>query len=238
MAKDYFEFKQFVVNQDKCAMKVGTDSVLLGGWVAAEGNLNILDIGAGTGILSLMLAQKTIGIIDAIELDEQAALQAEENFSLSTWRGRLNCYNQSLQEFARTVKKRYDLIISNPPYFSIGIRSDESNRALARHTDSLSYNELVSLSRKLLKPTGRFTVIVPNDTRRQMIRQFHSNEMWVMREARIRPKENMEFNRVLFECALKMPAYYSIEEIIVEEKNRYRYHRSFKKYTKDYYLDF
>src|ERR1043166_5945137 len=117
MGETSFRFRQFTVHQDKCAMKVGTDAVLLGAWVNPGSAKRILDIGTGTGLIALMLAQKSTAKIDAVDIDEEAFLQARENFRISPWFQRLGIYHQTFQEFAQENSDKYDLIVSNPPYF-------------------------------------------------------------------------------------------------------------------------
>lgn len=149
-----FKFKQFSVNQDRCAMKIGTDSVLLGAWTSIEYKANsILDIGAGTGILSLMMAQRSSAeIIDAIEIDDEAYEQCVENFENSPWADRLFCYHASLEEFVAEIDNKYDLIISNPPFFEGSLdRSDKNPRAIARTNDYLPFNYLCESVSQLLQ---------------------------------------------------------------------------------------
>ncbi len=147
-------------------MKVCTDTCLFGAWVAEKMKnekvkiKNILDIGTGTGLLSLMLAQKLNAKIDAVEIDEQAALQAKENFEASEWNKQLSVFNTPIQQFNSTVT--YDLIISNPPFFEESLRSSNHQKNLAKHSCGLSYNELVDVVRKLLNHEGRFTILLPH----------------------------------------------------------------------------
>ena len=145
MPNEPFQFKQFSIEQDKTAMKVGTDGVLLGAWVAISSNpFSILDVGAGTGLIALMLAQRSNAeTIDAVELNEEAYEQTVENFEKSDWSDRLFCYHASLQEFTNEFEDKYDLIVSNPPFYTATYKELPSSRALARHTESLSYSELL-----------------------------------------------------------------------------------------------
>ncbi len=154
MAESYFRFKNFEIHQDRCAMKVGTDGVLLGSWIQPEKNIkHILDIGTGTGLLALMLAQKSGAMIDAIDIDESSVKQASENFSNSPWPERLKAIHCSLQQFSISAAGKYDLIVSNPPYFSDSYKTADSPRTLARHSDkSLSFEALID---------GAFYLILP-----------------------------------------------------------------------------
>ena len=157
MEDSIFRFKQFSVAHDKCAMKVNTDGVLLGAWTDPDGAKQILDIGTGTGVIALVLAQKTPGAkIDAIDIDEGAALQAKENFAASPWSDRLHAIHSSLQNY--TTDKKYDLIISNPPYF---VNDYNPGMNIAKHTLTLSHTELVSGINRLLTGTGTAMITLP-----------------------------------------------------------------------------
>ncbi len=163
MSNKPFKFKQFEINQDKCAMKIGTDGVLLGAWTSIQQNpFSILDIGAGTGIIALMLAQRSHAeLIDAIEIDGDAYEQCVNNFEQSPWGDRLFCYHASLDEFVAEIEDQYDLIISNPPFYSEDYKSENQQRDLARFNDALPFDHLIESVSKLLSENGIFSVIVP-----------------------------------------------------------------------------
>lgn len=156
-----FEFKKFSVHHDRCAMKVGTDAVLLGSWVDVGKAKKILDIGAGSGVIALMLAQRTVDTvhIDAIEIEKEDASQAEENVLRSPWLNKISIFEKSIQEFDRGIQ--YDLIVSNPPYFVDSLLPPTPHRARTRHTQQLTYDELITHSIRLLHPSGTLTVILP-----------------------------------------------------------------------------
>ena len=158
-----FSFKQFNVQQDRCAMKIGTDGVLLGAWTPLINNpYNLLDIGAGTGILSLMLAQRSnLEQIDAIEIDEGAYEQCVENFEASPWSDRLFCFHAGLDEFVDDPEEEYDLIISNPPFYTDTFKSENTQRDIARFEDALPFEELIEAADLLLSDNGIFSVIIP-----------------------------------------------------------------------------
>ena len=162
MAKP-FQFKQFSIAQDRCAMKVGTDSVLLGAWSNLDAApKTILDIGAGTGILALIMAQRSAAeLIDAIEIDADAYEQCVHNFENSDWGDRLFCYHASLEEFVDEIEDTYDLIISNPPFYTDDFKSGNKARDKARFEEALPFKVLLSSASKLLSSTGQLNVIIP-----------------------------------------------------------------------------
>ena len=160
MEKSTFRFKQFEVRQGKCAMKVNTDGVLLGAWCDVRDAERILDIGTGTGVIALMMAQKNVtAYIDAIDIDEGAYLQARDNFEISAWRERLNAHHLSLQEYG--AREKYDVIISNPPYFIDDMKTGNDRRNVAKHTVALSYEELLYSTARLMNAGGKAFVVLP-----------------------------------------------------------------------------
>lgn len=162
MSKTAFHFKHFTIHQDRCAMKVGTDGVLLGAWTDTSGAENILDIGTGTGLIALMLAQKSLAHIDAIDIDENSCLQASENVAATKWSDRIKVHQCSLQLYILKCPRKYDLIVSNPPYFIDAYQAHDHSRNLARQADAaLSFDELILGVKALLKEDGRFCVILP-----------------------------------------------------------------------------
>jgi tRNA1Val (adenine37-N6)-methyltransferase len=165
MSNTYFQFKQFTVEQERCAMKVCTDACLFGAYTATlieEGKLtatNILDIGTGTGLLSLMLAQKTPAQIDAVEIDKAAFYQARENFEESPWKERLKVFHSSILQFDSA--KKYDCIISNPPFFEKDLKSDDDKKNAAKHDSTLTLQQLLEVVTKYLEDNGVFVVLLP-----------------------------------------------------------------------------
>lgn len=161
MRNTYFQFKQFRVSQDKCAMKVTTDACIFGAWVPEGKYERMLDIGTGTGLLALMLAQKSDGVIDAVEVDEAAAYQAGENFKQSPWHQRLHIIHQDVLQFSLKKEGKYDLIVCNPPFFEGNLPSEAHNKNLAKHSVLLSRLQLCEVVGRLLKPDGLFYVLFP-----------------------------------------------------------------------------
>ena len=194
MSNSTFKFKQFTIHQDKCAMKIGTDAVLLGAWVDIGNNpFSIFDIGSGTGILALMLAQRCHAeVIDAIEIDENAYEQCVDNFENSPWSDRLFCYHASLEEFADEVEDAYDIIISNPPFYSEDFKSDNSQRDLARFVDALPFEHLLKSVSKLLSEKGRFSVIIPFKEEENFIGLASEVNLFPNRILRVKGNPNSE----------------------------------------------
>lgn len=159
MSKAYFEFKQFKVYHDKCAMKVGTDGLLLGTLTDCNNAEQILDIGAGTGLIALILAQRSKAVIDAVEIDPDAAEQAKGNFEQSLWSDRLTCFHSSIFDFS--PGKKYDLIVSNPPYFINSLRSDSHKKQTARHVDDDFFPSLTKKINGFLTDNGSCWIILP-----------------------------------------------------------------------------
>ena len=158
---DYFHFKKFSVRHDRSGMKVGTDGALLGAWTDVRQATQLLDIGTGTGVIALMLAQRASEsvTIDAVEIDDQAYADAQENIAASPWHDRINLHHASIQSFHTTTK--FDLIVTNPPYFQKSYKPPTTQRETARHTEQLTYDEILNTTEKLLTPNGRLTLILP-----------------------------------------------------------------------------
>ncbi|MDR1092447.1 MAG: methyltransferase [Prevotella sp.] len=232
MPNPYFKFKQFTVYHDRCAMKVGTDGVLLGAWTNAGNVKNTLDIGAGSGLIALMLAQQNRDmLIDAIDIDNNAVEQAGENVMRSPFSSQIRCFNISLQEYALNCDRKYDLIVSNPPYFDQSLKSPDENRSIARHADSLPADELIKLSSKLLAFDGRLSVIYPFGYKDFLLQQ---NSLFVSRMTNVYPVQGSLPKRVLIEFSKQRS---SLEETdLLIEKKRHVYSDEFVSLAKDYYL--
>lgn len=235
MANPYFSFKQFTVYQDRCAMKVGVDGVLLGVWTNVNNTNQILDIGTGTGLIAIMLAQRNNSMIDAIEIDSKAVIQASENIKLSPWASRIKVTEISLQDFARSSNKRYDLIVSNPPYFVNSLKSPSGERTLARHADTLTHEELIINALILLKPTGRLSVILPVKEALQCQDFAFSKGLFCIRQVNVIPKPNALAKRVLLEFSLQH-FQKEVSELVTEGEQRHEYSKEFSLLAKEFYL--
>ncbi|MBK9480049.1 MAG: methyltransferase [Bacteroidia bacterium] len=238
MPQQHFEFKQFKINQDKCAMKVGTDAVLLGSWVNAQESKSILDIGTGTGIIALMLAQKSGAQIDAIDIDENAFIQASENVSLCKWHERIKVYHQSLQQFeASAGDKKYDLIVSNPPYFIDSSKANAESRTAARHTDLLPFDELLNGVINLLEKKGKFCVILPFKEAELFRDMAEAKRLHIDKILRVKTRTDKTEKRLLMQFKFN-PTSFSESSIVIEVDERHSYSDEYKELTKDYYLAF
>lgn len=236
MSSQPFKFKQFSINQDQCAMKIGTDSVLLGAWANLNHNpYSILDIGAGTGVLALMLAQRSQAeVIDALEIDDKAYEQCVANFEASPWGDRLFCYHASLVEFITEVEDEYDLIISNPPFYSEDYKSGETQRDLARFNDAMPFEHLVAAAGKFLSEQGKFVVIIPFKEEEHFINISQKVNLFPNQILRIRGNTNSPIVRSLIEFSFEKSEPETNELTI--EKERHNYTEDYINLTKDFYL--
>lgn len=231
-----FKFKQFTVNQDRCAMKIGTDGVLLGAWTSVEKNpFSVLDIGAGTGILSLMIAQRSYAEnIEAIEIDDDAYEQCSENFEQSPWNDRLFCYHASLLEFVEEVDDTFDLIICNPPFFSEDYKTNNESRDKARFNDAMPFKHLIYAVVNLLSEGGIFSVIVPFKEKESLIELALKVGLFANRILNVKGSPNSETKRSLIEFSFKNTKI-EVSEMIIETE-RHLYTEDYTNLTKDFYL--
>ena len=231
-----FTFKQFTVSQDRCAMKIGTDGVLLGAWASINHKpFSILDIGTGTGILSLMLAQRTFAeTIEAIEIDDNAFEQAAENFENSPWADRLFCYHAGFIEFIEEVDDKYDLIVSNPPFQSEDYKTDNTQRDLARFTDALPFDHLLYGTSKLLSENGKAAFIIPFSEEDNFIALASKFNLYPNRLTRVKGTPSTDIKRSLLEFSFNETNIDTSELII--EIGRHDYTEDYINLTKDFYL--
>ncbi|WP_299898143.1 methyltransferase [uncultured Aquimarina sp.] len=231
-----FHFKQFMVHQDRCAMKIGTDGVLLGSWVPISETVNtILDIGTGTGIIALMMAQRShAGTIDALEIDELAYEQAVENFEASDWGDRLFCYHASFQEFFQEIDDEYDLLISNPPFYKDTYKTEDSSRDLARFEDALPFEHLFIGATHLLSENGRFGVILPYKEEEVVIEIAHKVGLYPQKITRVKGNPSSEIKRTLLLFGFEEMEV-KLDELIIENE-RHQYTPEYVDLTRDFYL--
>ncbi len=232
-ANPYFKFKQFTVWHDRCAMKVGTDSVLLGAWCELPKEAKVLDVGAGTGLLGLMLAQRGAANIDAVELDKNAALQARENFLNSPWPQKFHMYNQAIQAFDKPGI--YDVIITNPPFFHDSFLPAEGARAQARHSHSLPMEELLKAASQLLQVTGLFHIVLPAEQETFFCEKAAKVELYLNRRLAIHPRPESPANRVLMTFSFEKRTPES-DKISIRQSRCNAYHQAYLRLARDFYL--
>jgi tRNA1Val (adenine37-N6)-methyltransferase len=252
MASSPFKFKQFTIEQDKSAMKIGTDGALIGAWTSIKNKPNsILDIGSGTGIIALQLAQRsTAESIDAIEIDDNAFEQCIANFENSPWGDRLFCYHSSIQEFAQEMPNEadfepYDLIVSNPPFFEtplenkINPKSQNSNidkhqRAMARFTDALPFDHLIICAAHLLSDKGVLAVVIPSDVSDDFIETCNEHRLFLLRKCSVQGTASSAVKRCLLEFSFEENT--PTHSNLIIEKSRHDYTSDYKELVKDFYL--
>lgn len=238
MSQKLFQFKQFSVNQDRCAMKIGTDGVLLGAWAPLEHHPDsILDIGTGTGLIALMMAQRSPApLIDALEIDEDAFEQAVENFENSDWGDRLFCYHAAFDEFVEEMQdeEKYELIISNPPFYAEDYTSENKSRNTARFAQALPFLELVEGVSRLLHPKGQFNTIIPYKEETEFITLAENFGLFPQKITRVKGTTNTAIKRSLLNFSFQKTDPETDELII--EISRHNYTDAYKTLVKGFYL--
>ncbi|MDO6761455.1 methyltransferase [Tamlana sp. 2_MG-2023] len=236
MSKKPFIFKQFKVQQDQCAMKIGTDAVLLGAWASVNQQpFSVLDIGTGTGVLALMIAQRCHAeVIDALEIDDKAYEQCVDNFEQSDWGDRLFCYHASLEEFVDEIEDKYDLIVCNPPFYAEDYKTNDNTRDLARFQDALPFEHLISGASKLLSEDGIFTVIIPYKEEARFIKLASEEKLYPNRKLHVKGNPNSEVKRSLLEFSFRESVIKT--DTLTIENQRHDYTEDYINLTKDFYL--
>ncbi len=250
-----FSFKQFNIHQDRCAMKVGTDGVLLGAWTDVKGAHSILDIGTGTGVIAIMLSQKTVHteqdgsldktcLIHAVEIDDTAVEQARENMEESPFADRLTVFHDSIQNFSKHQPHKYDLVVSNPPFFTGGTLSSTGDKTNVRHTVKMPHGDLLHATRALLDKNGRFCVILPLIEGLRFIEIAGTYGFYLTRRTDVRSKEDKGIERLLLQFELTNRTF-SQDELIIENSrdvgeysDERDYTEGYKELTKDFYTIF
>ena len=235
MPNNYFSFKQFTISQEKSAFKVGTDGVLLGAVADLTGVNSILDIGSGTGLISLMLAQRGDGMITTIEPDSESYLQTCTNVDRSPWQNRIKVDHTDLQNF-NPDNMKFDLIVTNPPYFTNSLRNPDPRKSVTRHNDSLSSVELLKGVMRLMKDNGRFQLIMPYVEGNIFIAKAYTYGLYCNAILKIKPLPGAEIRRLIltFETTRKSP----LEKFLTIEHGRHEYTDDYINLTKDFYLKF
>ncbi|HVD98693.1 MAG TPA: methyltransferase [Cytophagaceae bacterium] len=234
MANQYFQFKQFKIDQEQAAMKVCTDSCIFGAWIEPGEASAVLDIGTGTGVLSLMLAQRSDANFDAVEIDEAAAAQAKQNVAQSPWADRISVHHTSIQEYAENTQKTYDLIVTNPPFYSNYLKSEKENVNVAYHSVALPTDELLEAVKKMLRPSGRLIVLLPPYEAELMREEALSYGLYTSKILQIKDKETAPIFRSVteFSFSLAIPI---VKELVIKKEDG-SYSNEFAALLKEYYL--
>ncbi|MBP7822041.1 MAG: methyltransferase [Saprospiraceae bacterium] len=235
-----FRFKKFDLIQEKSALKVGTDAVILGAWTDADNATNVLDIGTGTGVIALMIAQKNENChIDAIDIDEDSAIEAQLNFKNSRFSHRLKAYHSSVQSFCKDETHNYDLIVSNPPFFNKSLLSEMQRKDNARHTLMLTHEELLICVKQLLAKEGKFCVVLPPLEGMQMIEIGATLGLYCSKETQILSAYNKPVVRLLLQFEKKVKPVLKNSIILYEKADTHMRKRTkaYTDLTSDFYLD-
>lgn len=237
MPNTWFRFKQFTIQQKHAAMKVGTDGVLLGAWASVpEPGSRVLDIGTGTGLIALMLAQRTEKVkVDALELDPSSAKQALDNFQNSPWSERIHCIQSSFQDYSSQCNSKYDLIICNPPFFSGSAKTLSKELNLARHDDSLSLEDILRGSVSLMKKTTTISLILPVQKEAQAMDLIAENKLFCNRLTRVKPATGKSTKRVLLEFS-HLQGEPIEDDLTIETELRHVYSDKFRNLVEEFYL--
>ncbi len=236
MPNQVFKFKEFEVIQDGSTMKVGTDGVLLGAWASVDSAGEILDIGTGTGIIALMLAQRASEAkVHAVEIDELAFLQAAENFKKAPWAEKLRCFHMSIQDFADATEQRYDLIVSNPPFFTGGTLSENSDKVAVRHTIKLPHGDLLLSVRQLLKKNGKFCVVLPYLEGLRFKEMAQTSGLFCNKATGVKPNALRSVERLLLEFSY-IPGQYEYTELSLAKPDSLEWTTEYKNLTNSFYL--
>lgn len=236
MPNPYFKFKQFTVYHDLCAMKVGVDGVLLGVWAPLQGDeKQILDVGCGSGLITLLISQRSKAYITGIDIDKYAVMQSLINIDASLWTERIHIFESSLQGFQPDNEGTFDLIVSNPPYFVNSLKTPDESRNLARHADSLSIDDLLTHANRLLNNKGRICLILPLSEIVHCVKCAEKLNLFCRRKVVVYPKPGKQAKRVLLELS-KVKGSMEESELLIETESRHTYSPEFTALVKDFYL--
>ena len=236
MSNQWFRFKKFTIHQDRCAMKVGTDGVILGAWVNVRGMHSALDIGTGTGLLALMLAQRQKKLkVTALEIDPAATLQALENVAESPFSSQVQVIHSDFRTFQSEDSVKFDILICNPPYFSASLQPAQTERAIARHSETLEISDIFKRAEELLNANGEINVVVPASREEEVVKSAAVMGLHVTRILRVIPVPGKEAARTCL-CFSWEKLMLKEESLVIEEGPRHMYTKEYRELTKDFYL--
>jgi len=237
--EEEFNFKKFSIAQSDCAMKVGTDGVLLGAWTNCSDSIDILDIGTGTGVIALMIAQRNNEAnIKALEIDQPAATQAQQNVNRSEWSSRITVINQSIQDYQREIDDQFDHIITNPPFFTGGTLSNSQDKTSVRHTTKLSHNDLLGAIRNLLRPTGTCSLILPGIEGYRCIELARSYNLYPNKITEVYPDQSKPLERLMISLGKVEIKDYPTDKLYIRDQATQDFSNEYRELTKDFYLKF
>lgn len=232
-----FFFKKFGMFHHRSTMRVGTDAVLFAQWLNVSSLDVVLDIGTGSGIIPMILSQKGANLIDAVELDADSYEEAKLNFSISAWNEKLNAFNNDIRIYADDTDKKYDLIVSNPPFYASDVKPIKEKKVMARHVSTLSFRDLLLSAKKMMKENSRFALVLPFYESRLFIKEAESLGFHLQKEMLIIPIDGKEPNRVNMQFVLHDVEDNTTEYLTIRNGD-YSYTEMYKDFMKDYYLDF
>ncbi len=230
-----FRFKQFTVEDDRSTMLIGTDAILLGAWADPGMVKSILEIGTGCGVISLILAQRSIAQIDAIDIDEESVKQAGSNFQHSSWSKNLHSQCVTLRDFIPLKEHKYDMVITNPPFFIDSLPSLDARKNRARHTSYLSRQELITSIKHLLSPDGIFLIILPTEETRKLIVLAKTAGLHIQKQMKVRPKAGKQVNRILSCFGFHENTTPYFEELVIRNEDN-SFTKEYITYTEPYYF--
>lgn len=233
-----FKFKQFQVEHSRAAMKVGTDAVLLGAWCGVQGVRRALDVGTGCGVIALMVAQRAPEArVTAIDIDPEAVAEAADNFAASPWSDRLSARQCDFKQFAPGTEEKYDLIVSNPPYFMNGVLPSGDSRTMARHTTELTYRQLLDGAKLLLDSNGRLAIVAPADCESQVLEDCAWCGYSPLRITEVAPVDGAAPKRLLWELVPRQGVETERTQLAIEH-SPLNYTDEYRRLCRDFYLKF
>ena len=235
MPNNYFKFRQFLIRQDKCAFKVGTDGVILGAAADIAGASRILDIGSGTGLIAIMLAQRSNALITALEPDTDSFLQLSDNVSACRWKERISAVNSRIQDFK--ANQKFDLIVSNPPYFINSVRNPDSRKSGTRHNDTLSHDDLLSGVSQLMGKEGKLQVIMPFVEGNILIAEAAAYGLYINKVLKIKPLPTSDIRRMVMTFS-RNRSNPTEKFLTIEHGRRHEFTEEYKNFTREFYLNF